>query len=302
MARINILGTYIDGDDELSGFRNLHAAWRDTNKNAGVPFYALYEGFKLKELLTDLDAGALRLYLYFGYAANNTYGDSWYSIETIAKYFGKQTRTIDHWIKELVDRELIYRARDDKKSTTTFLIPYSDTLIKIKPAKKHDEDNQGLFDDLVASIRRQEKVYGKIVSIYHLYHWGIGKNSKPVSLGAANFIFIITHRPKNDVLIGHIYQLKKSTNYGISEIDVKESATFDSPFIYGDKFVTGIAVRHTYRLKSRENYDTWINLMRDLVRSDEEILSQWPRLEYGLIDDVLDIQEEAGDNDEQDES
>lgn len=92
-----------------------------------------------KELLKDLDEGALRLYLYFGFVADNDFGHSWHSIETISEYFGKQTRTIDHWIKKLVDAGLIYRAKDKKKSYTRFLIPYTDTIIEQKPNKKHLE-------------------------------------------------------------------------------------------------------------------------------------------------------------------
>nr|WP_313507917.1 helix-turn-helix domain-containing protein [Brevibacillus laterosporus] len=302
MARINVFG-YLQGDDELTTRRNYHTAWRDTNSLTKLPFFALFKGFKEKNFLANLDPGALRLYLYFGFVANNHHGDSWHSVETIAEYFGKQTRTIDTWISELVKSGLIYRTRDNKKSNTTFLIPYTDTLVIQKPEKKHDLDNQDMLNDLLTVVRNQEQVYGRIIKVYHIFHWGSNSKFKKPSTTAksGNFIFIITKR-ENDVLVGHFCRLKKSDDYGISKINIQELAVFNSPFKYDEKQVPGIAVEHIYKLTKKESYGTWLNLLRDLAQIDETILEQHPEVEYGLIEDVYEPEDdEEFENDNKEE-
>ncbi|MDP9729509.1 helix-turn-helix domain-containing protein [Alicyclobacillus sp. TC] len=120
--------------------------------------------------MKTLDSRPLRLYLYFGFAANNKLGHSWPSIETIAKYFGKQTRTIDYWIQQLVEAGLVYRERDTQKSSTTYLVPYGDTFMRQRLSRVFEEDNQDIFDNLIDVIEQRRAVYGSIVGVFHLFH------------------------------------------------------------------------------------------------------------------------------------
>lgn len=300
MPRINILGSHLDGDDVVTIYKNYHAAWRATNRKGSVPFFALFEGFKDNGHLAKLDAGALRLYLYFGFAANNQHGDSWHSVETIADHFGKQTRTIDTWIRELVDAGLIYRTKDNRKSSSTFLIPYSDTLIPHRGARKNVVDLQGVLDEAVADISSLSEVYGPIHAVFHVFHWGTTKGRKPSEkVDATNFLFIITKRISHNVLIGHVCELKDyGEDDGISKLYIDDVSTFESPVKFKGKPVTGIAVRHNYRLKLDENQETLLYLLRDLSQATPEALKEHPKVEYGLIEDVL---EDEGDTTEDDD-
>jgi DNA-binding MarR family transcriptional regulator len=283
MARFNILG--ILGDEKDATYKSYHAAWRTFNKAKGEPFFALYNGFKEKHL-AKLDAGPLRLYLYFGFHANNRTGASWHSISKIAEFFGTQTRTIDNWISVLVKEGLIYRERTDKRSHTTYLIPYSDTLIKQRPRKRYEEDSQEMFEDLLSVIQSRDDVYGQITKVYHLFQWGIKKKLKKPSMDSnIQWIFILTKR--EDVLIGHAYPLKHSSHLGVSLLTIDEVATFQSPFQYNHHPVTGIALNHITRISDSSNYDDILYLIRDLALADEEILEQHPALEYGEISAVL---------------
>src|SRR5690606_15562531 len=134
-------------------------------------FTAIDNSFFTSGILSELDSGPLKLYLYFSHAAKNEYGHSWHSIQTIADYFGTQTRTIDNWIRSLVDKNLIYRAPKGQKSYTTYLIPFSDTLISHPAPRKYATDNQELLNDLVEYIQGLESIYGKIVGVHHLFQW-----------------------------------------------------------------------------------------------------------------------------------
>ena len=48
-----------------------------------------------------LSPGATSLYIYLGLHANYKTGEVYHSLGTIAMYFGKSTRTITNWMKEL---------------------------------------------------------------------------------------------------------------------------------------------------------------------------------------------------------
>ncbi|MGF9715173.1 helix-turn-helix domain-containing protein [Paenibacillus naphthalenovorans] len=293
MKRIPILGPTIEHGDDNDDIRNYYYYWRNNNSSLKSPFFSLFKSFKEKELLKDLDEGALRLYLYFGFVADNDHGHSWHSIETISKYFGKQTRTIDHWIKKLVDAGLIYRTKDKKKSHTTFLIPYTDTIIVQKPVKKHLEDAQPLLDDVLEKLKNLEGLYGKIIRVHHIFSWGTSKKTKRVSESAdiTNFLFIITQRP-NDILVGHVLHLRKSLDKGISPLHIDDVAVFDSPYEFNGTSIQGIAVTHTQRIMQKENISTLMTFMRDLSQADEDSFLQHAKVIYGEISPVLETEDQ----------
>lgn len=295
MQRIPILSS-TTGDDDLDAMRDYYRNWRKNNSDLKSPFFALFKTFKDQGLLKDLDEGALRLYLYFGLVAGNEEGTSWHSIQTIADYFGNQTRTIDNWIKKLVDAGLIYRTRDNRKSNTTFLVPYTDALVTIHPKRKHPQDDQELLDDLVRSVERLKPVYGSIEKVFHIFHWGWDMRSKKITRETYNIILIITKR-EDGILVGHRHFLRKSADYGISEKEVEEVVIFNSPFVYKKKNVIGLGVNHQSRLRRRDSIALSMQLMKDLAVVEEDELLENPRVKYGLIDDLFDGFDE--DNDEE---
>lgn len=282
--RINFLANRPVTEETGDVLKVYYASWRKVNSMANAPFAALYNSFK-EEHLASLDAGPLRLYLYFSFSANNSSGHSWHSIQTMAKFFKTQTRTIDNWIKVLVDKELIYRERTDKLSNTTFLIPYTDTMMPMIPSKKHNSDNQELFDDLISIVKRREALYGEIVRVHHLFQWKI-KNGKAITDESNQMIVVITKR-KNGVIIAHFHYLKRLSGYGVNEIDIDDVATFESPFVYKDKPVKGVAINDAISIRAPKNVKDLLDLFKQFDQGNDIDFSLHPRLEYGLVSELI---------------
>lgn len=88
-------------------------------------FFPIFKPFKESFLLKKLSGNAVKLYVYLGLVSGNETGESWVSIETIAKYFQKSERTISNWLKELEKNKLIVRFQLEKDGVAhTFIKPY----------------------------------------------------------------------------------------------------------------------------------------------------------------------------------
>lgn len=108
-------------------------------------FFPIFETFKETFILRNISGNALRLYIYLGLMANNKTGETWVSINTIAKYFGKSTRTISSWLKELEKHNLIRRLQlEPNQVAHTFLLPYGRNFSKPNIGDVIDKD--GLID------------------------------------------------------------------------------------------------------------------------------------------------------------
>lgn len=106
--------------------RKQHAEWRDINFINKVGFFPLFYGFK--DHLKDLSGGAVSLFVYLGLNSNNQTGECYHSLEKIAGFFGKSTRTISQWIKELEQHKLIKRIQIEFNGVShTFILPYGST-------------------------------------------------------------------------------------------------------------------------------------------------------------------------------
>ena len=76
-------------------------------------------------MLRKISGGALGCYMYLGLSSKNETGESWHTIETIAKYFDKDIRTVSKWIQELRKLKLIDRFQlEINREAHTFLLPY----------------------------------------------------------------------------------------------------------------------------------------------------------------------------------
>lgn len=290
--RINVLANRPVSEEKGEVLKTYYASWRKFNRATNAPFVALYNSFKDEHLAT-LDPGPLRLYLYFSFHANNTTGHSWHSIQTMAKFFNTQTRTIDNWIKTLVDKELIYRERTDKLSNTTFLIPYTNTMMVLTPRKKHTVDDQNLVDDLVSLVKRREELYGEIIKIHHLFQWKLSKGKVVVDEDNHQFLLIMTRR-KNGVVISHIYRFKNLSDYGVNEIEIDDIATFKSPFLYESAPIKGIAINPSIPIHLNKHAKDFSDLLEQFEQAEEVDLDIHPRLDYGLTSEILkDVIEEA---------
>ncbi len=88
-------------------------------------FFPIFQPLKESFLLKKLSGNAIKLYVYLGLVSANESGETWVSIETIAKYFGKSERTISYWLKELEKSDLIERFQLEKDGVAhTFIKPY----------------------------------------------------------------------------------------------------------------------------------------------------------------------------------
>lgn len=88
--------------------KNNYSNWKkDSLDNNG--FFVIFNGFLEKEYLKNISGGALKLYVYLGINSNNTTGESFYKLTSIANYFGVSERTVSNWFKELLKLRLIER-------------------------------------------------------------------------------------------------------------------------------------------------------------------------------------------------
>lgn len=111
--------------------RENYNRWKKANlKSSG--YFVVFSGFQSNGYLKKISGNALKLYIYIGIHSDNLTGESYHSVETIAKYFGKTERTIYNWLNELVDAHLIRRAQLQFNGPShTFLQPYNAESKKI---------------------------------------------------------------------------------------------------------------------------------------------------------------------------
>lgn len=106
---------------------NKYYSWKLNNLKNPQGYFVIFNEFYNNDLLVDIPDNALRLYIYFGlnhyYKSNKVYYNQ--SITDISKYFNKSNRTINYWIQDLIDLNLIKRNRASIKDiSNTEIIPY----------------------------------------------------------------------------------------------------------------------------------------------------------------------------------
>lgn len=267
-----------DERDEV--IKEYYSNWRKTNSDSNTAFIPLFKGFRQTHLAT-LEPGALRLYLFFAFAADNNYGNSWYSIEKIAEFFNAQTRTVNNWIKVLVEKNLIIREQKSKRSFTTYLVPYSNTIIKHQIRREIRVDKQDLLDFLLKKVANHESLYGPVIGVFHFFQWKIKK--KKLTKDNWQWLFIITKR-EDGILTGHIYNLKNSNHLGVDEMIIDNDggvATFESPFKYKNLSIRGLALTHEIRLN--QNTGALLKLMEDLSKVEAWDWDEHSKFQYGEI-------------------
>lgn len=104
--------------------RNNYRYWKKNNlKTSG--YFIIFNGFKSNGYLKNISGNALKLYVYLGIHSDNETGESFHSIATIAKYFGKSERTVYNWFSELIELHLIRKAQLEFNGPShTFMQPY----------------------------------------------------------------------------------------------------------------------------------------------------------------------------------
>ncbi len=269
-------------DQKEINIKSYYENWRTMNSKMNLPFVALYKTFK-EEHLATLESGPLRLYLYFSFHAKNQYGHSWHSVETIADFFNTQTRTIDNWIKTLVDKKLIYRERKGKKSHTTYLIPYNHSILQHSLTSKYS-DIQKNIDVFFSKIEEYEFLYGEIVKIYQIFQWKT-KDGKANKEEYFQILLVITKR--EEIITGHLCNITRRVNSNINKLDIDEVVIFESPFKYKGENITGIGLKHDIQIQHKKNVSYLIELCEQLTIVNDDDLNQHPIVEYGPNNEII---------------
>jgi len=124
---------------QMEALRNDHKNWKEQQKASKASFFIVYTDFKSK--LKDISGGALKLYIFLGFHANNQTGECWVSSETIANFFGNDERTAKKWFSELIELGLIERIQTGfHRIANTFFLPYSNS--EDEEPKGNEEINQ----------------------------------------------------------------------------------------------------------------------------------------------------------------
>jgi len=266
--------------NEDAARKDYYDSWRRFNQLQKAPFTAIDNVFKDK-YLSKLEAGPLRLYLYFSFAANNKHGHSWHSISTIAEFFGTQTRTIDNWIKVLVDEGLIYRQRAGKKSNTTYLIPFSHTFLVYRKRKKYKYDDQGMLNDCLDDINKLKEVYGEIVKVYHFFQRSNDRHDK----NTIQALFVLSKR--HDVITANMITLTKLDDMGINETVVDDIIRFKSPFEFDGEKIMGLAFPDNPVFTSKKTGQYLLETLVDLAESETWQFEDLVEVKYDEIDTLF---------------
>lgn len=161
--------------------------WREFNKGVGDNFYILPSG--IKEYLPYFDGKAMNLYLYYCLHSSNTTGESWHSTKKCAEELRVTERSINNWNKILENIGLVVRTKNNKKSTSTFLLPISNYVVG------NYEDNAIDYLKKYKASQQLKDIDGKLVSVYNLFQFRKNKdtNNYDDPYNVLCFIFERTH-------------------------------------------------------------------------------------------------------------
>lgn len=282
-------------EDTDKTIKNYYYNWREFNKGnteSKEKFAMLYSGFR-ENFLPTIEGGALKLYLFFCFSANNNNGESWYSIEKLAESLNVGTRTINKWIKILIDKQLIHRDLTNHRSLTTYLLPYSTTLMKADTKTAYPQDSQDIVEDIISSLYTQQIIFGELIGVYHLFQWQAGKKKRRNSTKNVQWLLFITKR-SNGILTGHYYELKNSESIVVSLKDIDDSYFFKSSFTYQGHPMLGIALDNEIDIKSNP-FEPLKELIEHLSTIDVNSIDANQFLEYTDIVEEPEIEIEDED-------
>ncbi|MYL57562.1 hypothetical protein GLW20_08585 [Virgibacillus halodenitrificans] len=279
---------YSDRDKTIKSY---YSSWRDFNrgnKDSKEKFAMIFTSFKDK-YLSEIEGGPLKLYLFFTFNSANDSGDSWYSVEKLADFFNVGTRTVDKWIKTLVDKQLIYRDISNHRSATTYLLPYGTTLMKAMTTGTYPDDSQEIITDIISSLKQQKEIFGDIIGIYHIFQWKKGREKQINGVNARNiqWILYITKRP-NGVLTGHYYELKNYQNTVLSKDEFEQTYFFESKFKHNEQPLLGVALNNEIDINSN-NYEVIKGIIEQLAVIDP---NEIPPSSYIGYDEIVEEKED----------
>lgn len=269
---------------EAAELKNYYRDWRTFNRATNAPFFPLDNHFK-DSYLKDIEGGPLRLYLYFAFHANNKEGHSWHSVSSIAEFFGTKTRTIDNWIKSLVDAGLIYRQRDGKKTASTFLLPLSNSVRRLYKTDKQKKENQEMVDYFINHLEDSKNVYGELVSVLHIFQWKKTPDEEFDGLSRQTIAFLTK---RGNIYTHHLLPLNEKRVDCIDEVPIEETKHFISNFKWNDNPILGIAYPSTASIAAFRHAKNVLEAAIEISQqSIEQITEITESVEYGPFKDEL---------------
>lgn len=294
MGEYSLKVRLLDSTDEA--LKRYYHTWKQQNIDQKFGFAAIDSKFYDNNYLADLESGPLKLYLFFCFKANNDNGTSWHSIQAMANYFDTQTRTINNWIKVLVEKDLIYRDKTEKRSHTTYLLPFSTTIMEHKLKVKKDKTLEEAFDLLIQTVQDQERVFGKIFKVHHIFQWKKDKSDHYANL---QYLLIITKR-NNGVLIGHMYNIRRyCSDLTINTLNLHEHSYFESNLSFQNERLIGVALKNKVSLDTNSGKKNLLMMIEeDLSTMNPFDFTERPFLEYG---DFVEFFEEKAEQEKEEE-
>lgn len=124
--------------DQPRGF--IYKQWKDYKKKIGR--YCLIPN-EIIQYLPLLNGPELNLYIFYAINADNTFGNSFYSIETIAQELNVSAKTINNWNNKLIDLGLITRVQPiEHKSAEAQLLPLTSFIARPSSSNLERTRNQ----------------------------------------------------------------------------------------------------------------------------------------------------------------
>lgn len=267
MDSINIIKNRSE-KSEAALYKSQYKNWRITQRESDAKYLILYKDFDIH--LKDISSGALKLLLYYGFNGKNETGHSWHSIDTISKYFGVSSRSVNTWNKELEDRGLIARSNSNEKSKTTYLLPFCTNIIFINDKTKNSYVKKDMNDKSFI------KVYGEKTAAFHFFQWRKNPDDDTKYDDPYNTLVIVYSKKYKSYVQNTAFIYPISTNEYNDYIDTKKfhdeiyifDSNLDIPEL--DLRIQGIAVNSKFNIRTYQVLkDLVTQLMNPLVDLDE---------------------------------
>ncbi|WP_072540119.1 hypothetical protein [Lactiplantibacillus plantarum] len=252
----------------LSSLKENYAGWRMCMKDANSNFYILSNS--LKKYLPVLKTGALNLYLFYCFSANNKSGENWFSIDTIAQKLETTTRSVSNWNNDLMEIGLISRGDEHKSSKTTFLLPISNFFVNYSEAMS--------FKEYLENYDRD--IDGELYSVYHIFQWRKGEKEKKYDK-PQNYIVLTFNRIYTKE--NHNFSIKKFclfTSKDINKFKLDSFKVFDKIYLFDspfDKDLDGIHVKGIV-VSSKFDFigdsDETLNILNELSANDKKLTKE----------------------------
>lgn len=250
-----------------------YKTWRESSKESNQNFYILPHEFK--EYLPLIHTSAINLYMFYCLHSKNEGGDSWYSLESLSKELGASTKSINNWNKELENLGLIYREKNTKKSSTTFLLPITDYI----------QTSEKSVDEYIMTSNKNFD--GELISIMHIFQWRskLSKNNKKRDYSQPFNRLVLcyqrTHHIDEKTIKIRKFVVLEPEFLKVKKIDLSSTKFKDDVYVFEsdlselqelsskyDVNIHGLAIRSKHNLEKK---DEFLEILQELTEELSDI-------------------------------